>query len=149
MPGELIGKIRNIWKSAAAYMRDRRRRAQIRRDLKALGPDECRRMLDEYNLTPEEFQEALRIPFTSEDMPSRALRAMGLDPQQFHRQHGARSRAMRRSCIMCRVKARCRQDLAADRFVRNHGDYCTNRLHFAVLLARQAYRSTPQRSVQD
>jgi hypothetical protein len=140
LSGELIGKVRNIWNSVAAYARDRRRCAQIRRDLNSLGPHERRRVLDEYELMPEDFEQALRIPFASEDMSSRALTAVGVDPQQFHREHGARNRSMRRTCTMCRAKARCRQDLLAGSFVRNHRDYCPNRLHFAVLLARQPYR---------
>ena len=139
LSGELIGKVRNIWNSITAYARDRRRCAQIRRDLESLGPHERRRVLGEYDLTPEEFEQALRIPFASEDMSSQALRSVGVEPQKFHHQHGARSRAMRRTCTICRAKARCRQDLLAGSFVRNHRDYCPNRPHFAVLLARQTY----------
>ncbi len=148
LSGELIGKVRNIWRSLVAYARDRRRCAQIRRDLESLGPHERRRVLDEYDLTPEDFEQALRIPFASEDMSSRALNAVGVDPQQFHRQHGARSRAMRRACTICRAKARCRQDLLAGSFVRNHRDYCPNRLHFAVVLARQTYQPMSTGRVQ-
>jgi hypothetical protein len=140
LSGKLIGKVRNIWNSVAAYARDRRRCAQIRRDLNSLGPHERRRVLDEYDLTPEDFEQALRIPFASEDMSSWALRAIGVDPQQFHRHHSARSRAIRRSCTICRIKTRCRADLMAGSFEQKHRDYCPNRLHFAVLLARQPYR---------
>ena len=146
--GQLIDKVRIIWSSVVAYARDRRRCAQIRRDLESLGPHERRRMFNEYDLTPEDFENTLRIPFASEDMSSQALSAAGIDPQQFHRQHSARSRAMRRTCTMCHAKARCRRDLLAGRFVRNHQDYCANRLHFAVLLARQAYRLTSTEAVQ-
>jgi hypothetical protein len=139
LAGGLIGKVRTIWNDVAAYARDRRRCARIRRELRLLGPDEHRRILDDYDMTPEEFERALRIPFASEDMSSWALRAVGVDPQLFHRRHGARSRVMRRACTLCRAKSRCRQDLLAGSFVQNHRDYCANRLHFAVLLARQPY----------
>jgi hypothetical protein len=141
MAGEL-GKLRDIWNYAAAYLRDRRRCAEIRNDLQALGPDERRRIFGEYDLTPEDFDMALRIPFASEDMSSWALRSVGVDPQQFHREHGVRSRIMRRACTMCHLKARCRKDLMAGSFERNHRDYCPNRSHFAVLLARRAYQSS-------
>lgn len=141
LSAELIGKIRNLWNSVGAYARDRRRCAQIRRDLESLGSHERRRVLDEYDLSPQDFEKALNIPFASEDMSSRALRAVGVDPQQFHREHGVRSRAIRRACTLCRAKARCRQDLLGGSFVQNHRDYCPNQQHFAVLLARQAYRS--------
>ncbi len=147
MAGELISKVRSIWNDVAAYTRDRRRCAQIRRDLESLGPDEHRRILDEYDMTPEEFEKALRIPFASEDMSSWALRSVGVDPQLFHRRHGVRSRVMRRTCTLCQAKAQCRQDLLAGSFERNHRDYCPNRQHFAVLLARRAYPST--KSVQN
>jgi hypothetical protein len=68
--GQLIDKVRIIWSSVVAYARDRRRCAQIRRDLESLGPHERRRMFNEYDLTPEDFENALRIPFASEDMSS-------------------------------------------------------------------------------
>ena len=90
---------------------------------------------------PEEFEKALRIPFASEDLSSWALREFGVDPQLLHRRHGVRSRVMRRTCTFCQAKGRCRQDLMAGNFERNHKDYCPNRLHFAVLLARRAYLS--------
>ncbi len=140
MPNKLIGEAVNLWNGAVAYWRDRRKCAEIRRDLAILGPDESRRLLDEYCLTPEEFDAALRIPFASEDLSSSALRSVGLDPVEFHRQHGARSRAMRRNCTTCRAKYRCRNDLAAGSFEGNHQEYCPNRLHFAVLLARRSYQ---------
>ena len=133
MSGELIGKVCNMWNSVAAYASDRRRCAQIRRDLESLGPHERRRVFDEYDLTPEGFEQALRIPYASEDFSSRALSALGIDPERFHRQHGVRSRAIRRACTMCRAKVRCRQDLLAGSFVQNHREYCPNRPDFAIL----------------
>lgn len=140
MSGNMVGMVRSAWGRAAAYVRDRRRCAQIKRDIESLGADEGRRVLGEFRLTPKEFEESLRIPFTSEDIWSRALRFAGVDPQRFQREHGARSREMRRICFTCPVKARCRRDLAAGTFERNHQDYCPNRQHFAVLFARKAYQ---------
>lgn len=140
MTASLVSEARNLWNGAMAYLRDRRKCAEIRRDLDRLGPDERRHMLGAYDLTPEEFDAALRIPFASEDMSSEALRSMGVDPETFHREHGTRSRAIRRACTTCHAKYRCRKDLAAGSFRANYPDYCPNSLHFAVLLGRQAYQ---------
>lgn len=143
MSGNLINEAVNIWNSAVAFLRDRRKCAEIRRDLARLGPEECRQMLADYGMTPREFDEALQIPFASEDLSSAALRSVGVDPQAFHREHGVRSRAIRRTCMTCHAKYRCRKDLATGGFGRNYQDYCPNRLHFTVLLARQPYKAKP------
>ncbi len=140
MPENVIELARRVRDRATAYMRDRRKCAQIRRDLESMGVYETRRVLAEFQLTPKEVEGSLRVPFASEDMFSRALCFLGVDAQRFQREHGDRSREMRRTCFMCPAKARCRRDLMAGRFGQNYHAYCPNRLHFAVLLSRKAHQ---------
>src|SRR5438552_17748110 len=128
----------SVWQDGMDYLRDRRKRTNLIKELDMCGPEECRGLLGQYGLTRKQFENAIRIPFASEDLASAALRAVGVDPSEFHREHSQQSRNIRHNCTVCRAKYRCWRDLMSDSFVEHHREYCPNTSDLADLLSASA-----------
>lgn len=126
MLGHLIGEMRLLWNSATAWAYDRSRRMETLRELQALDPHERTRVLGDLGLSQTELGAALHGPFVTRDLLSGALRAIGTDPDLLRARHGGRERDMRRVCVECPARGRCRRDLATGDFARRYRHYCLN-----------------------
>ena len=74
LAGLIKGAI-SAWQDGMDYLRDRRKRTNLIKELDMCGPEECRGLLGQYGLTRKQFENAIRIPFASEDLASAALRS--------------------------------------------------------------------------
>ncbi|RWA68026.1 hypothetical protein [Mesorhizobium sp.] len=129
---ETLGAIR----SAIAAFADRRRSRATKREFLALGRDECASILDIMGVTLDEFEEAMLLPYASEDMLSLAMLSIGIDPDSFKSQTMAKNRFMSRTCVTCAHRRRCHSHMAAFDFESHYLDFCPNRNNFAELLAK-------------
>ena len=136
MLADLVNEARHLYSDACDYAFDRRRCAALLRELDACGPQERREFLARYGLTRLEFEEAIRIPFASEDLATSALQALSIDADALYQQDPDGCSTIRRNCTLCQAKYRCKRDLARDRFAANHPDYCPNSLRFSELSAQ-------------
>lgn len=123
MTGHLIGGILGLWRSAAAYAGDRRRRMAALREIDALDPHERGRVLGEAGLTRRDLGDTMQAPFASQDLLARALCALDIDAEAFR---AGRERDMQRVCMACHARGRCRRDLATGDFARRYRHYCLN-----------------------
>lgn len=134
MAGSLISDTVGALQSAIALLADRRRSRATRREFLALGADECTGILDNIGLTRSDFDDAMRLPYASEDMLSLAMLSIGIDPDRFESRKMARNRFMSRTCITCPHRRQCHDHLAAFDFESHYQDFCPNRDNFAELL---------------
>lgn len=136
MARHLIGEILGLWRSAAAFAGDRWRAKEEMREVDALDPQERARTLGEVGLTRQELGDALRTPFVSQDLLSKAIRAVTVDhPDALRARHGAWERDMQRACMACPARGRCRRDLATGDFARRYRHYCLNADNLAEIAA--------------
>jgi|UniRef100_Q11MV5 hypothetical protein len=126
MLGHLIGEMRILWSSVTAWACDRQHRMDTSREIQALDAHERARVLGELGLTQTELGAGLQIPFISRDLISGALHALVIDPDALRARHGSWERDMRRVCMACPARGRCRRDLATGDFARRYRHYCPN-----------------------
>ena len=103
MAGNLISETVEAWRSVITLLADRRRSRAATREFWAMGMDECTGILNDIGLSRREFDDAMRLPYASEDLLSSAMRSAGIDPDSFQslQAHGF----MSRTCIACRIAA--------------------------------------------
>lgn len=123
-----------------ALLRDWRARSSLRRSLQALGSDERDRILRESGLDAADLDVCLGTVFGSEDLLSRLIRAIGLDPDRIRRTSPETMRDLERTCMTCRGKRRCRSHLVRSQAAQ-YRDFCPN----AEILAHLAENSGPRR----
>lgn len=133
MLSNLVGE---AWRGMVDYLRDRRKCIAQVKEFDTWAPEERRELLNRYGLTRDGFEKAMHMPFASEDLASAALRAIDVDPNEFHREHDSCSRVVRRNCTLCRTKYRCRRDLMNGSFKQNYQSYCPNASHLSELLGK-------------
>ncbi|KQU97094.1 hypothetical protein ASD99_15550 [Mesorhizobium sp. Root695] len=97
-----------------------------------MGLDECTGILNDIGLSRSEFDDAMRLPYASEDLLSSAMRSAGIDPDSF--QSLQAHRFMSRICITCQHRRQCHSQLAAFDFESHYQDFCPNSQNFADLL---------------
>ncbi|WP_245525771.1 hypothetical protein [Mesorhizobium sp. M00.F.Ca.ET.216.01.1.1] len=134
MAGNLISETFEVCRFAIAVLKDHKRSRAARRDFWALGPDECTGVLDDIGLSRSEFDDAMRLPYASEDLLSSAMRSIGIDPDDFNSLEAARDRFMARICITCPNRRQCHGHLDAFDFESHYQDFCPNSANFADLL---------------
>nr|WP_236952542.1 hypothetical protein [Mesorhizobium loti] len=132
MAGNLISETVEAWRSVISLLADRRRSKAATREFWAMGIDECTGILNDIGLSPGEFDDAMRLPYASEDLLSSAMRSAGIDPDSFQslQAHGF----MARTCITCPHRRQCHDHLAAFDFESHYQDFCPKSQNFADLL---------------
>ena len=132
MAGKLISETVEAWRSVISLLADRRRSRAATREFWAMGRDECTGILNDIGLSRREFDDAMRLPYASEDLLSSAMRSAGIDPDSFQslQTHGF----MSRTCITCPHRRQCHDHLAAFDFESHYQDFCPNSQNFADLL---------------
>lgn len=137
MTGSLIGGPLQAWRFAIDYFADRRRSIATLREFEALGLDECVPVLKDCGLTRRDFVDAMRRPLASLDLLSPAMQSIGIDPTAFHSREAGFGRDMDRTCMLCRHRCRCRNDIATSDFASRHRDFCPNSENFTEIIRSQ------------
>jgi hypothetical protein len=133
MAGNLISETVGAWRSVISFLADRRRSRAATREFWAMGWDECTGILNDIGLSRSEFDDAMRLPYASEDLLSSGMRSIGIDPDSFQSLQAAH-RFMSRTCITCPHRRQCHRHLAAFDFESHYQDFCPNSQNFADLL---------------
>ncbi|TPJ54827.1 hypothetical protein FJ426_07570 [Mesorhizobium sp. B2-6-4] len=134
MAGNLISGTVEAWRSVISLLTDRRRSRAATREFWAMGLDECTGILNDIGLSRSEFDEAMRLPYASQDLLSSAMRSIDIDPDSFQSLEAAH-RFMSRICITCQHRRQCHGHLAAFDFESHYQDFCPNSVNFADLQA--------------
>ena len=124
-------------RSAIAVFKDRRRSKAARREFWALGPEECKGMLNDIDMSPSEFDDAMHLPYAAEDFLTLAMLSVGIDPDDFDTLEFAHERFMSRTCITCPHRRRCHDHMQAFDFESHYRDFCPNRDNFSTLLGKR------------
>lgn len=98
----------------------------IKSGIEALDQFERVRMAREAGLSLRELRELSLIPYFSEDLLSLAMSSMQIDVLSFRLRYGTWYSDMERMCVICKVRRRCRRDVASDAFGLNYYYYCPN-----------------------
>lgn len=133
MTSKLGSRILGIARLAAAFARDWTQARAVRLEVQSLDAAEGGRLCHELSMSSHELDAAMRTPFVSDDLLSPAIVSMGADPAMFEARHRGWSRDMRRVCMMCRHRSRCRRDLTASNFDHRYRSYCPNALSMAEI----------------
>ncbi|MGX8012394.1 hypothetical protein ACVDG8_027225 [Mesorhizobium sp. ORM8.1] len=134
MTGGRLSETLEAWRFAIAVLKDHKRSKAARREFWALGPAECTGILEDIGLSRSEFDDAMRLPYASEDLLSSAMRSVGVDPDEFRSLVAVRDRFMARICITCPHRRRCHGHLETFDFESRYQDFCPNSSNFADLL---------------
>ncbi|TIU27384.1 MAG: hypothetical protein E5W38_25815 [Mesorhizobium sp.] len=137
MASNLVNDALEACRSAIAGLKDRRRSKTARREFWALGPEEGTGMLNDIGMSTGEFDDAMHLPYASEDFLTLAMLSVGIDPDSFHALEFARDRFMSRTCITCPHRRGCHSHLEAFDFESHYRDFCPNRDNFSKLLAKR------------
>ncbi|MER8461819.1 hypothetical protein [Mesorhizobium sp. M1396] len=132
MGANLIGETVGAWRSVISLLADRRRSRAAKREFWAMGWDECTGILNDIRLSRSEFDDAMRLPYASEDLLSSAMRSVGVDPDNFQSRQA--HCFMSCTCITCPHRRQCHGHLAAFDFESHYQDFCPNSQNFADLL---------------
>ena len=93
--------------------------------------------------------DASRIPVASEDLLARAMVSLGIDYDTFAEREANWLRDMRRACLTCDARSRCRRDLNTGDFARRYRHYCPNAESLARIAAGTARNTgTPRKTPQ-
>ncbi len=138
--GSVIAAMRNLWRSAMALGKDRRRGRAVMKEVNALDPHERARILSEAGMSHGDLALALRSPCASVDLLEHGLDSLGVDVDAFYVRHIPWHRNMERTCAACLARGRCRRDLATGDFARRYRQYCPNSDSLARLAAEVAGR---------
>ncbi|WP_189524432.1 MULTISPECIES: hypothetical protein [unclassified Mesorhizobium] len=134
MAGNLMSETVEAWRSVISLLADRRQSRAATREFWAMGLDECTGILNDIGLSRSEFDEAMRLPYASQDLLSSAMRSIDIDPDSFQSLQAAH-RFMSRICITCQHRRQCHGHLAAFDFESHYQDFCPNSVNFADLQA--------------
>ncbi|MGX7875554.1 hypothetical protein ACVDG5_025050 [Mesorhizobium sp. ORM6] len=94
-------------------------------------------MLSDIGMSPNEFDDAMHLPYAAEDLQTLAMLSVGIDPDRFHTLEFARDRLMSRTCIACPHRRRCHGHMEAFDFESHYREFCPNRDNFSKLLRQQ------------
>lgn len=137
MASNLINDTFEACRSAIAVFKDRRRSKAARREFWALGPEECGGMLNDIGMSPNEFDEAMHLPYAAQDFLTLAMLSVGIDPDDFHTLEFAHDHFMPRTCITCPHRRICHDHMQAFDFESHYRDFCPNRDNFSTLLGKR------------
>ena len=107
MAGNLISETLEAWRSVISLLADRRRSRAATREFWAMGADECTGILNDIGLSRSEFDEAMQLPYASQDMLTSAMLSIGIDPDSFDSRKIVRDRLMPRTCTTCPHRRQC------------------------------------------
>lgn len=122
---------------AADLFRDWRVRRELRRALYRLADEDQDRILRDSGLVAADLDVCLSTAFGSEDLLSRLVSGIGLDPEAIRRSSPAVMRDMERVCLGCRGKRRCRSMLARGE-AKRFAEFCPNAGTLAGLIDEPA-----------
>ena len=126
MPVRSVDHQSRLGNYALALFRDWRVRHILRRSLQALSAGECDRILRETGLGAADLNVCLHTVFGSEDLLSRLMTAIGLDPDRIRAASPETMRDLERTCMTCPIKRRCRKSLGRDEAAASYDDFCPN-----------------------
>ena len=92
------------------------------------NPNEVKAMANDLGMTPSDLRTLAGQEPEAADLLKRMLVALKVDPKILDKLDPRISRNLRRACITCGEKRRCRHELAAGTAVRNMHEYCPNAL---------------------
>ncbi|BCG82409.1 hypothetical protein [Mesorhizobium sp. 113-3-3] len=133
MPYNLKDEPAEAWRFAISFLVDRERSKAAKREFWAQGPHKCAGILHDLGLTRAEFDDAMRLPYASEDLLTPAMRSVGIDPDSFQTLEATRG-GMSRTCMTCPHRRECRGLLAVFDFENHYQEFCPNSRGFAKLL---------------
>ena len=122
-----------LLRSFACYFHDWQRRNALQREFQALGAAEGERVLNDCGMSRSEFLSSLDNNLLSEDLLEPAMLSMGFDPLAIKTKYPEWSRDLARTCMSCRHRLRCRDDLSAECFATSHRSYCANSDSFSEI----------------
>ena len=115
-----------------AVFHDWQHRKALQREFQALGADGDR-VLHDCGISRSEFLSSLDNNLLSEDLLEPAMLSMGFDPLAIKTKYPEWSRDLARTCMSCRHRLRCRDDLSAECFATSHRSYCANSDSFSEI----------------
>ena len=79
LTGYVIDGIRELWRSAASFGNDWRRRKVTLEEIDALDPYDRERVLSDAGMTRMELALALSSPYASDDLLGQGITSLGVD----------------------------------------------------------------------
>ncbi len=149
MNDTLFGNLAGAWRFAVDYLRDRRQALLTMREFETLDGHEASRILAETGMEAADLREAVSRPFAFEDLMSKGMESVGIDPAELAAHDGDWFRHMQRNCAMCRVRGHCRQVLAHREFAARFHEFCPNSADFDRILSAGAGGGSPSRDVDE
>jgi hypothetical protein len=113
-------------------------------EFQELRQDEAINILANAGVTRDEFDEAMRRPFASEDLLAPALKALGVDLGALKRNDISGFKHVRRICILCDQRFRCYRRLSDRNFADTYADFCPNSETFSKVADSGERALTPR-----
>lgn len=122
-----------LWRSAITCFHDWQHRRALEREFVLFDQQEGERVLRDSGMSRNDFLALLQTPLASQDLLSPALSSLGIDPAALHTEW---TRDLARTCIVCKNRRQCRDDLSAHRFSSRYRGYCPNSDSLEVIAGR-------------
>lgn len=115
------------------------RRREIREEraqLRECDPEELARLAREMGVSTQELADLVGQGAEGAELQPRMAATLGLDPESPALQEAAMARDLKRLCIACASKRRCRREIAAGTAAEHYREFCPNAYTFDLLMAR-------------
>lgn len=133
MKHELAQVRGRLLRYAVAFFHDWQHRKALQREFQSLEDTEGERILHDCGISRSEFLSSLDNNLLSKDLLEPAMASLGFDPLAIKTKYPEWSRDLARTCMVCRHRLRCRDDLSAKRFAASHRSYCVNSDSFSEI----------------
>jgi hypothetical protein len=110
----------------ADWVKNYRFTAGLHDELEACGPDEVRAIAQDIGLTPSDLRELASKGPGAADLLEKMLVALKVDPKILKELDSRLTTDLRRLCITCGHKGRCKHELAAGTAAKNFQEFCPN-----------------------
>jgi hypothetical protein len=120
----------------ADWLKHHRYAIGVNKDLANCGPDEVRALANDLGLSPTDFRELASKGPGAADLLKKMLVALKIDPKALNEIDQRVTCDLQRLCITCRVKRRCKNELAAGTAAKNMHEFCPNATSLETLFRR-------------
>jgi hypothetical protein len=117
-------------------------------EFRALDSNDATRILSDAGLAKADLREIMSRPFAMEDLLSRGMESVGIDPDEFAVRNADWYQNLQRNCALCRLRGRCRRIILRSEFARRYREFCPNNGDFDQILAAMARGSSPSGGIR-
>jgi uncharacterized protein YjiS (DUF1127 family) len=148
MNGNLSGSVADIWRMAVDYLQNRRKARQTMREIGALNRFEATRVLADVGLVAADLRNTVSRPFAFEDLLTKGMRSVGIDPRELVAEDGNWFRNLQQNCSACRSRSHCRTVVSHSQFAERFHEFCPNSGDFDQILSAKARGLSPSGNVR-